>query len=118
MNPLHTLGLSLTLSKQGIDPAKTVRPLSTTVHHSDPCRTRSLAGGLVLQVHLPVTDGPKAGALKDKKPFSVQLALLCSTPRPPSAEPALCRMALTSMPSLPDGPGGPRGPGGPCGPTL
>lgn len=46
---------------------------------------------------------------------------LCSAPpltHPPSAEPALCRMALTSMPSLPDGPGGPRGPGGPCGPTL
>lgn len=83
-HPVHTPGLSLTLSKQGIDPAKAVRPLSTPVRCSDPCRTRSLAGGLVLQVHLPVLDGPEAGDRMNKKPFSVQLALLCSTPHSPA----------------------------------
>lgn len=72
------------LLRQGIDPAKDLRPLSTSAGCSDSCRRRSLTGGLVLRVHPPLKDGPKAGAPENKSSFSAQLA---SASAPPLALP-------------------------------
>lgn len=68
--------------RPGIDPAENWSPLSTSARCSDSYKSSSLAGWLVLQVHPPLKDGPKAEALENKSSFSAQLALPLLHPSP------------------------------------